>query len=237
MIVNAPTVPTVPYPVQGGTITERQTLSVDIMAAGMPERLKAMEKERTLVFLDFANIAAGSGPFGHMDFGALLDYLAEDRFLVDAYAYVPIDPRRPEARRNMIRALQMDHWMVYQKMGKIAGDSYKSNVDVEMCIDIMRSAQVIKPDIIVLCSGDGDFLPVIRELRKMGIRTEVASFETSADASLAYEASGFISLDVWLEQLRPRESYVKADNLDFAGSGFDDDDEPDNTAEACQLAK
>lgn len=157
--------------------------------------------ERVLVFLDFANIDAGCRAFARMDYARLLDYLSQGRFLVEAYAYVPIDPRRPEGRNGLIRHLQCSGWMVFPKLGKIAGDSYKSNVDVEMTIDMMRSAEQIRPDIVVLCSGDGDFIPVVRELRRRGIRTEVASFEGQADATLPYEASGFISLDVCLEEL------------------------------------
>ncbi len=179
-------------------LKDRQGRPVKI--SSIPDRTKggiAAVGERVLVFLDFANVNAGAPPLCPLDYGQLLDYLAEGRFLVEAYAYVPIDPRNPEARRDLVRHLQENGWMVHQKMGKIAGASYKSNVDVEMCIDMMRSAQQIRPDIMVLCSGDGDFLPVVRELRRMGIRTEVASFERAADASLPYEASGFISLDVW----------------------------------------
>lgn len=157
--------------------------------------------ERVLVFLDFANIDAGCRPFGRMDYASLLEYLAQGRFLVEAYAYVPVDPRRPEGRDPLIRHLQRSGWMVFPKLGKIAGNSYKSNVDVEMTIDMMRSAEQIRPDIMLLCSGDGDFIPVVRELRRRGIRTEVASFEAQADATLPYEASGFISLDVWQREL------------------------------------
>ena len=157
--------------------------------------------ERVLVFLDFANIDAGCRPFGRLDYARLLEYLAQGRFLVEAYAYVPVDPRRPEGRNALIRHLQRSGWMVFPKVGKIAGDSYKSNVDVEMTIDMMRSAEQIRPDIMILCSGDGDFIPVMRELRRRGIRTEVASFEAQADATLPYEASGFVSLDIWQEEL------------------------------------
>lgn len=173
-----------------------------VKISSMPDRTKGGfgSAERTLVFLDYANINAGAQPFRYLDYGDLVRYLGEGRFLVEAYAYVPIDPRNPDGRRNMIRNLQENGWLVYQKMGKIAGDSYKSNVDVEMCIDIMRCAQQIKPDIIVLCSGDGDFVPIARELRRMGIRVEAASFEQCADQALCREASGFISLDVWLEE-------------------------------------
>ena len=156
--------------------------------------------ERVLVFLDFANIDAGSRPYGRVNYAALLSYLSQGRFLVEGYAYVPIDPRRPEGRGGLIRHLQEGGWMVFSKMGKIAGQSYKSNVDVEMTMDMVRSAQQIAPDIMVLCSGDGDFIPVVRELRRMGVRMEVASFEESADASIRYEASGFVSLDVWMQE-------------------------------------
>lgn len=175
--------------------------------------------ERVLVFLDFANIDAGHRPFGRADYSALLEYLSEGRFLVEAYAYVPIDPRRPTARDILIRHLKEAGWMVFPKMGKIAGDGYKSNVDVEMAIDMMRRAQEIRPDIMVLCSGDGDFIPLVRELRLMGIRAEVASFESQTDRSLPLEASGFISLDAWM-----REACAGApDGGPLPGGDFADD--------------
>ena len=172
--------------------------------SSIPDRTKGGfpgTAERVLVFLDFANIDAGGRSYADVHYGDLLSYLAEGRFLVEAYAYVPIDPRQVEARRGLVHHLQENGWMVFEKLGKIAGNTYKSNVDVEMCIDIMRSAQQIHPDILVICSGDGDFLPVVRELRRMGIRTEVASFEEAADTTLRREASGFISLDVWQNEV------------------------------------
>jgi uncharacterized LabA/DUF88 family protein len=154
--------------------------------------------ERMIIFMDFANIDAGSRRHGRLDYGHLLNYLAEGRFLIDAYNYVPIDPRRSHERERFIDDLWQQGWNVQPKMGKIAGDTYKCNVDVEMTIDMMRAAQEIRPDIIVLCSGDEDFLPVVLELRRMGIRTEVASFEQNVGRRLALQASGFISLDAYL---------------------------------------
>lgn len=206
-----------------------------VKISSIPDRTKGdvAASEKVLVFLDFANINAAAGGIP-LPFDALLGYLGEGRFLKEAYAYVPIDPRRPEARRGLVRALQEAGWMVYQKMGKIAGDSYKSNVDVEMCIDIMRSAQNIKPDIMVLCSGDGDFVPVIRELRRMGIRVEVASFDCAADSSLRYEASGFISLDLWREEMEQGNDPLAADeselDIDVSPKGYEDFFQPRNSS-------
>ena len=49
--------------------------------------------ERVTVFLDLANIEA-SAP-GRVDYKALHRYLGEGRYLQEAYAYVPVDPRLP----------------------------------------------------------------------------------------------------------------------------------------------
>lgn len=157
--------------------------------------------ERITVFMDFANIAAGFTLHDRMSYGHLLGYLGEGRFIIDAYAYVPIDPRNPKGRDWIIEHLQENGWMVTSKVGKTAGEGYKCNVDVEMTIDIMRHAYQVRPDILILCSGDGDFLPVVRELRRMGIRTEVAAFHGSAARELKREASGFILLDQWLSDM------------------------------------
>lgn len=151
--------------------------------------------ERIAVFLDFANIEAAA--HSRIDYGSLRQYLGEGRHIIECFAYVPIDPRNPQGRDGMINHLQQSGWMVHSKMGKLAGDTYKANVDVEMTIDIIRCSEVMRPDILVLCSGDGDFLPLIRYLRQRGVRIETASFQRAASRETKAEANGFIDLDRW----------------------------------------
>lgn len=151
--------------------------------------------ERIAVFLDFANIEAAAQC--RIDYGSLRQYLGEGRHIIECFAYVPIDPRYPQGRDGMIHHLQQSGWMVHTKMGKLAGDTYKANVDVEMTIDIIRCSEVMRPDILVLCSGDGDFLPLIRYLRQRGVRIETASFQRAASRETKAEANGFIDLDLW----------------------------------------
>lgn len=171
--------------------------------------------ERMLIFMDYANINIPAHNCGGMDYGHLLQYLAEGRFLIDGYCYVPIDPRRQMERTRAIDELWEQGWNVQPKLGKVAGESYKCNVDVEIAIDMLRAAHNIRPDIIVLCSGDEDFLPVIHEVRRMGIRVEVAAFEQGAARKLRQQASGFISLDVyhreWLEH-HSREIWLRPED-------------------------
>lgn len=160
-----------------------------------------MPRERIVFFLDFANIERSARDRGHrVDFGHLVDYITEGRFLIDAYAYVPIDPRHEHGFDRDIEDLWLNHYFVKTKKGSIAGDTYKCDFDVEISIDAIRIAHQVKPDIIVLASGDSDYVPLIEELRNMGIRVEVASFESSASRDVVLKCSGFINLDVYIQE-------------------------------------
>ncbi|MCC7279611.1 MAG: NYN domain-containing protein [Chromatiaceae bacterium] len=153
--------------------------------------------ERLVIFNDYANIEAAYQELGaHLDELDLLDYLSEGRFLVEAHAFVPIDPRNPHARDAAIENLWRTGYLVHDKVGAIAGDSYRCNLDVEVTLEMMRTAEIVKPDIIVLISGDKDFIPVILELRRRGIRVEVAAFPAhNAAREVMLKASGFIDLE------------------------------------------
>lgn len=158
---------------------------------------------KVAVFLDYANINASSRQMNcNVDYGELLNYLADEaegRTLQAAYAYVPIDPRQEHAMDAAIDELWQAGYIVKSKVGTIAGDSYKCDFDVEMTMDISRIAYVNAPDIIVLVSGDSDFIPVVLELRGRGIRVEVAAFEVAMSRHLALKSSGFINLDALVE--------------------------------------
>lgn len=157
--------------------------------------------EKIVVFLDYANTNAALQKQGAIpDYADLLFYLSEGRFLVEAHAYVPIDPRNPHGRDRAIEVLWQSAWLAHTKVGAIAGDSYKCDFDVEITLDLMRTAEIVKPDIIVLVTGDKDFVPVMLELRRRGIRVEVAAIpEGNAARELILKASGFIDLREYLE--------------------------------------
>jgi len=191
---------------------------------------KDLKMERTVIFNDYANTNAALQQFDLVpDYGDLLDYLSEGRFLVEAQAYVPIDPRNPHLRDRDIETLWKAGWLVNTKVGAIAGDSYKCDFDVEITLDLMRTAEIVKPDIIVLVSGDKDFIPVILELRKRGIRVEVAALPgVNAAREVVLKASGFIDLNQYVDAAvakildnceRENELLFNSDRIDC-----DDDD-------------
>ena len=165
---------------------------------------------KVAVFLDYANINASSRQRNfNVDYGALLDYLAtedEGRTLQVAYAYVPINPRQEHAMDATINELWQKGYIVKSKVGTIAGDTYKCDFDVEMTLDISRIAYVNAPDVVVLVSGDSDFIPIVLDLRERGIRVEVAAFEFAMSRQLALKSSGFINLDALEESDFAEES-------------------------------
>lgn len=158
--------------------------------------------EKAAIFLDFPNVDKHAGQRRvYIDYADLLDYLGEGRFVIDAQSYILLGPRNEHAMDGgTIEQQWQDGFLVHTKMGTVAGDSFKCNCDVELTIDILRTAHTVNPDIIVLCSGDGDFVPLVLELRKMGIRVEVAAFESTVSIQLKRSCSGFISLDQYVDQ-------------------------------------
>ena len=136
--------------------------------------------EKTLVFLDYANLNAASRANGcQVDGAALLEYLADEaegRFLKGAFAYVPIDPRQEHAQDRAIGELWDAGYVVRSKVGTMAGSTYKCDFDVEITLDLVKTAYDMEPDIVVLVSGDSDFAPAVLALLERGIRVEAASF-------------------------------------------------------------
>src|SRR5437016_8918192 len=159
-----------------------------------------MEKEKVVFFLDYANInRAAREKRYRMNYADLLHYAGEQRFLVEAYCYVPINPRNEHRLDGEIEELWRSGYIVNTKLGTIAGGTYKCNFDVEITMDILKVVYQVKPDIVVLASGDSDFVSLIQEVRKSGVRVEVAAFEGTAGPDILRRCSGFIDLTVYYE--------------------------------------
>ena len=159
-----------------------------------------MDKETVVFFLDFANINRAARERRYrLDYQDLLAYVGEGRFLVDARCYVPINPRNEHRLDSTIEELWRAGYIVMTKLGTIAGGTYKCNFDVEIAMDVLKVVYQVKPDIIVLASGDADFVPLIQEVRKSGVRVEVAAFQESAGADVLLKSSGFIDMAVYYD--------------------------------------
>lgn len=68
-------------------------------------------------------------------------------------------------------------------------------VDIQICVDMLTHVFRNNIDVVYLVSGDGDYLPVLQEVVRMGKQVYVAAFSSGLNESLVTIADKFRSLD------------------------------------------
>ena len=182
-------------------------------------------KTRLLVFVDEANVtrAASKNFKRNFDWLRFRDYLENgvgpDRELVEMVIYVGLPPATPEwmekreAKRHYIHWLRSQGFMVYEKSGQPRANGwYKANVDVIMAIDAMDLSLRIKPDTVILVTGDADFAHLAWTIRREGIKVEVASVPQTLSSELKTSASSLIDLSDLFLSFEPFE-YADSDSV------------------------
>src|SRR5215510_6549446 len=105
------------------------------------------------VFVDVANIFYAAKAAGvDIDYVTLLKASSAGRDLVRAYAYTGLDPEN-ENQRNFHDFLRRHGYKVVSKDIRKYGDGkVKANLDIELVVDMMKTARNL--DIAIVVSGD-----------------------------------------------------------------------------------
>jgi uncharacterized LabA/DUF88 family protein len=145
------------------------------------------------VFVDVANIFYAAKAAGvDIDYVTLLKAGSAGRDLVRAYAYTGLDPDN-ENQRNFHDFLRRSGYKVVSKDIRKYGDGkVKANLDIELVVDMMKTARNL--DVAIVVSGDGDFAPAIRAVQEMGVRVEVVSFRGNTSSDLMDVADQFTDI-------------------------------------------
>ena len=145
------------------------------------------------VFVDVANIFYAAKAAGvDIDYVTLLKSATAGRDLVRAYAYTGLDPDN-ENQRNFHDFLRRSNYKVVSKDIRKYGDGkVKANLDIELVVDMMKTARNL--DIAIVVSGDGDFAPAIRAVQEQGVRVEVISFRGNTSSDLMDVADQFTDI-------------------------------------------
>ncbi len=148
---------------------------------------------RVGIFVDVQNIFYAAKPFNaRLDFEKLLELSVGKRRLIRAIAYVVQSPDVDQS--NFISMLQQKSYEVRRKDLRQRSDgSAKGDWDMGMAIDIMRF--VNKLDVVVLVSGDGDFVPLVELVKTLGPRVEVISFTYNTARDLINSADEHIPIE------------------------------------------
>ena len=145
------------------------------------------------VFVDVANIFYAAKAAGvDIDYVTLLKSAIAGRDFVRAYAYTGLDPDN-ENQRNFHNFLSRHDYKVVSKDIRKYGDGkVKANLDIELVVDMMKTARNL--DVAIVVSGDGDFAPAIRAVQEMGVRVEVVSFRGNTSSDLIDVADQFTDI-------------------------------------------
>jgi uncharacterized LabA/DUF88 family protein len=147
------------------------------------------------VFIDVQNLyySAKNLYNAKVNFANVLKAVVGQRKLIRAVAYVIKTEAMTE--KSFFEALEKIGFEVKAKDLQIFyGGAKKGDWDVGIAMDIIEMAP--KLDVIILVSGDGDFVPLLEHAQSAGCKIEAAAFGRSASSKLKDVVSVFTDLDV-----------------------------------------
>src|SRR3989440_5946192 len=162
-------------------------------------------RSRVLVLVDESNVSSSVRTAGRgLDWLKLRDFLAgpnTGRELIEMVVYAGLPPAMPswqeerDKKNKFIQWLRSNGFMVVTKDGSPTEEGrYKANVDVMMAIDALELSVEMRPDVVILVTGDADFAYLATKLRRRGIRVEVASVAQNLGTILKSTANEVIDL-------------------------------------------
>ncbi len=168
--------------------------------------------QRVAVFVDVQNMyhSAKNLYNRRVSFREILKTAVAGRQLIRAFGYVVRTESGEE--KHFFEALERVGIETREKDLQIYyGGMKKADWDVGMAVDAIRLSNSV--EVIVIVSGDGDFIPLVEYLKNQGKQTEVIAFGKSASGKLKEMADDFVDLcespDLYL--LKNRVKTVKND--------------------------
>ena len=149
-------------------------------------------RKRVLVADDAANLAQGARDNGgRIHHEALLAYGARLGPIVQAGLYYPRH-NGMEAERGQLIALKQAGEFTQVEVRPVRArpdGTYKSDLDTVITMDVWEAAVKGAVEVVVLASGDSDFLPLVERLVTQGIETHVIGPDGATAIELALAAS------------------------------------------------
>ncbi len=175
-------------------------------------------QERVAIFIDGSNFYHSvKGTFqihdNQVDFAKLIEILRNKRMLIGVYYYnAPLDRgynfeiyRKQQKFFSELRKIPGFH-VVLCNMRKIKKANGKVEFavkgdDIYLATDMLSFAYENVYDTAILVSGDGDFVPVIKKVQKLGKKVENAYFSVSRSDFLRSVCNSSVLLDEILKNL------------------------------------
>ena len=152
------------------------------------------EGQRVGFFVDVHNMYHSAKRIhnARVNFDAILKTAAAGRMLGRARAYVVTSHSGDEEEQFFDTLAAQGYDVQVQDLRVFSGGAKKADWDVGMAVDIMRFASRL--DVVVIVTGDGDFVPLIEYLQYQGIQVEAMAFRESSAQMLIERVDEFVDL-------------------------------------------
>lgn len=153
------------------------------------------KNQRVAVLIDVQNLYHSAKALYHkkVNFKELLDSAVGERQLIRAFAYV-VRTKTGEERPFFEALENLGIEMRVKDLQEYYGGAKKADWDVGIAVDAIKTTGIV--DVIVLASGDGDYVPLVEYLKNQGRRVEVMAFGRSTSSRLREIADEFLDLDL-----------------------------------------
>lgn len=170
----------------------------------MPDKVTIQRRatNRVGIFVDMQNLYhSAKNLYGsRINFAELYKLAAADRQVVRALAYV-VKGGESEEEKAFFDALEKSGLELKMKdLQVFAGGAKKADWDVGLAVDAISMSRQV--DVVVIVSGDGDFVPLVEYLQHMGTIVEAVSFGRSTSMKLKEVVNNYTDLDQHRSVLR-----------------------------------
>lgn len=150
--------------------------------------------QRVGVLIDVQNLyhSAKNLYQARVNFREILKLAVSERNLIRVFAYV-VRTKTGEEKAFFDALTKLGIETRVRDLQEFYGGQKKADWDVGIVIDAIRIASSV--DVLVLASGDGDFISLVEYLKNRGKRVEVIAFGRSSSARLKEIADEFINLE------------------------------------------
>lgn len=145
------------------------------------------------VFIDRENVEKVSG-HGSVDYVTLVQCVAQGRPICNVTVFDMIR-ENDTIQRKVHDTLRSAKIRLNTPIGHCGNSSKQMGVDVALACEVVSQAATSQCNTIIIVSGDGDFIPVIKKVKERGKKIEFASWEECANKSLMDECDYFTALD------------------------------------------
>ncbi|MEK7070006.1 MAG: NYN domain-containing protein [Patescibacteria group bacterium] len=151
------------------------------------------KNQRVAVLIDVQNLYHSARALfqKRVNFKELLTSAVGERQLIRAFAYV-VRTKTGEEKPFFEALTKLGIEMRVKDLQEYYGGMKKADWDVGLAVDAIKTSEIV--DVVIVASGDGDYVPLVEYLKNQGRRVEVFAFGKSASAKLKEVADEFVDL-------------------------------------------